>query len=211
MALFQKKPQFSKTAPLYTFGLEQSFLIVGLGNPGKEYELTRHNAGYLCAEYLGKSLDLGNFIEKKDLNCQLATGNASGKRIIVIKPTTFMNLSGESLVKVMNFYKLTIDNIIVIHDELDIDFGSIRTKSGGGSAGHNGIKSIIQHVGEDFNRIRIGIKNDNLSKIDSADFVLQKFSKDEQAKLELMKREVAALTTEYIYGGSFTEETRSYI
>lgn len=211
MALFQKKPQFSKSAPLYTFGLEQSFLIVGLGNPGKDYELTRHNAGYLCADFLAKSLDLGNFIEKKDLKCQLATGNASGKRIIIIKPTTFMNLSGESIVKVMKFYKLTIDNIIVIHDELDIDFGSIRTKSSGGSAGHNGIKSIIQQIGEDFNRIRVGIKNDNLSKIDSADFVLQKFSKDEQAQLEPMKREVAALTTEYIYGGSFTEETRSYI
>lgn len=211
MGLFQKKPQFSKSAPLYTFGLQQSYLIVGLGNIGKEYELTRHNVGFMCADYITKALDIGNFVEKKDLKCQMAIGNASGKRIIIVKPSTFMNLSGEAIRNVMNFYKLTNENLIVIHDELDIDFGQIRSRRGGGSAGHNGIKSIIQYQGEEFGRIRVGIKNKNLTKLDSADFVLQKFSKDEQANLDAMMREVAALTTECIYSDGLSEETRTYL
>ncbi|MFO0920274.1 MAG: aminoacyl-tRNA hydrolase [Candidatus Saccharimonadales bacterium] len=211
MALFQKKPQFSKSAPLYTFGLQKSFLVVGLGNIGKEYDLTRHNIGFMCADKLVKSLDLPDFILKKDLKCHISIGTTGEKRIIVIKPTTLMNLSGQSVLAVMNFYKIPTKDIIIIHDELDIDFGQIRTRLGGGSAGHNGIKSIIQAVGQDFKRIRIGIKNNYLEKIDSADFVLQKFSKDEQEKLSDLQKEVTALVTEVIYGDSIIRDTRSFL
>ncbi len=215
MALFQKKPQFSKSAPLYTFGLQKSFLVVGLGNIGKEYDLTRHNIGFMCADKLVKSLDLPDFILKKDLKCHVSIGNTGEKRIIIIKPTTLMNLSGQSVLAVMNFYKIPTEDIIIIHDELDIDFGQIRTRLGGGSAGHNGIKSIVDAVGNEnsqkIGRVRIGVKNDKLAKIDSADFVLGKFTKDEQALLPAMKREVNAVLTEIIYGNSISNDTRSFL
>lgn len=211
MALFQKKPQVSNSAPLYTVGLNKSLLIVGLGNIGKEYKLTRHNAGFLCADHLAKTLELPDFIQKKDHNCYESSGKAGDKRIIIIKPTTFMNLSGQAVMATMNFYKITIEDVLVIHDELDIDFGEIRTKTGGGSAGHNGIKSIIQAEGQDFKRVRIGIKNSYLEKIDSADFVLQKFSKEEQEKLPDLQKEVTALVTEVIFGGEIDNQTRTFL
>jgi PTH1 family peptidyl-tRNA hydrolase len=211
MALFQKKPQVSNSAPLYTVGLNKSLLIVGLGNIGKEYEFTRHNAGFLCANHIVKTLDLPDFIQKKNHNCYESSGKAGDKRIIIIKPTTFMNLSGQAVRETMNFYKITLEDIIVLHDELDLDFGEIRTKTGGGSAGHNGIKSLIQEIGNDFKRVRIGIRNESLAKLDSADFVLQKFNKEEQEKLDDLQKEVTALVTETIYGGKIENETRKFI
>jgi PTH1 family peptidyl-tRNA hydrolase len=186
-------------------------LIVGLGNKGKKYDGTRHNVGFVCADRFVEKMDLGSWVEKKDLKSQLASGNIGDSRVIVIKPTTFMNLSGTAVQATAHFYKIPLDQIVVVHDELDIPFGQIRTRMGGSSAGNNGIKSIIEHVGEDFGRVRIGIANKQSAKQDSADFVLDKFNKSESTQLSALTKEVTAILSEFAYGGQLLAETRSFI
>ena len=110
-----------------------------------------------------------------------------------------------------HFYKVPEQHIVVVHDELDIPFGEIRTKVSGGSAGHNGIKSVIEHIGEGFGRVRIGINNELSAKYDSADFVLAKFTNEEQEQLETLKKEVVSLLTEYIVGQSLEVTTRNFL
>ena len=120
-----------------------------------------------------------------------------------------MNLSGEAVQAVMHFYKVPLGQVIVVHDELDMPFGQIRTRTGGGSAGHNGIKSIVQHCSEGFGRVRIGIQAE--THMESADFVLAKFSKDEASYIDSLHREVTAILTEYVYGTELPHETRSFL
>jgi PTH1 family peptidyl-tRNA hydrolase len=132
-------------------------------------------------------------------------------RVIAIKPTTFMNLSGEAVQAVASFYKASPGNVAVIHDELDIDFGQIRLRKGGSDAGHNGVKSVIQHLGEDYGRIRVGVGPKHPAKIDSTDFVLQKFSAKEQAQLPNLTREVNAILSEYLYGTELPHDTRNFL
>jgi PTH1 family peptidyl-tRNA hydrolase len=212
MALFQRRPQTSDPTNYYTVGANKNVLLVGLGNPGKKYELTRHNAGFMCVdEFVGKSEEMAKWIEKKDLKCLLSTGQMGENRVIVIKPTTYMNLSGEAVQAAMNFYKIPADKVAVIHDELDIDFGQIRIRRGGSSAGHNGIKSVTKHIGEDYNRIRIGVGPKQPASIESEDFVLQKFSGEQQEQLPNMKREVLAILNEYLYGTELPHDTRSFL
>lgn len=171
-------------------GIEKKRLIVGLGNIGTEYDFTRHNIGFATVDSLAEENGVG-WSTKKDLKSEITSTVINGKEVILVKPTTFMNASGEAVRAVTDFYKIKTTDIIVLHDELDLDFGDVRTKKGGGSAGHNGIKSLIQHIGEDFTRIRIGIGPKTPEQIDSADFVLQKFSKDEQKDLpEIIVRAV---------------------
>lgn len=158
-------------------------LIVGLGNIGPEYAKTRHNAGFMATEAYRVKDGLPDWQEKPKFKSFTSEGFLDGKKIVLVKPTTLMNLSGESVRALKDFYKIGNNDITVIHDELDLPFGTVKTKKGGGSAGHNGLKSLIKHIGEDFNRIRIGIKNDQLEQIDSADFVLANFSKVEQKQL----------------------------
>jgi PTH1 family peptidyl-tRNA hydrolase len=112
---------------------------------------------------------------------------------------------------VLDYYKLTLKNVVVVHDELDVTFGQIRTRVGGGSAGNNGIKSVTQHVSENYGRIRIGIGPKTPEQMDSADFVLGKFSKEEQKNLPLLKREVQSILIEFIYRGELYPDTRSFI
>lgn len=212
MALFHKRPQLSDPVNYVTVGMNKVILLVGLGNPGDKYAGTRHNIGFDVLDHLvNKSEDMSNWIAKKDLKCLMSDGRLGEVRVIAIKPQTFMNNSGEAVQSVANFYKIHPSNIAVIHDELDINFGQIRTRLGGSAAGHNGIKSIIQHIGEDFNRIRIGIGPKTPDQIDSADFVLKKFNKDEQAQMSALKKEATALVTEYIYGGQLPADTRSFL
>jgi PTH1 family peptidyl-tRNA hydrolase len=213
MGLFQKKfTNTSSHAPLYTLGDQKSILIVGLGNPGKEYVGTRHNVGFDAVDNLVTShSEFDAWITKKDLRCQQTSATIGGTKVIVIKPTTFMNLSGEAVQAVQNFYKISSSNTIVVADELDIPFGQIKTKVGGGSAGHNGIKSIMQHCGENFGRIRIGIDSEQRTKNDEKDFVLKKFSNDEQTNLADLNREVVSILTEYIYSLQLATETRNII
>jgi PTH1 family peptidyl-tRNA hydrolase len=212
MSLFQRRPQVSDPINYVTVGLNKTVLVVGLGNPGAEYDGTRHNIGYLCVdEFVDKNSDMGGWVAKKDLKCHMSTGRMGETRVIAIKPTTFMNLSGEAVQAVSDFYKIHPNQTIVVHDELDINFGQIRTRMGGASAGHNGIKSIIQHIGEDFGRIRIGVGPKTPEQIDSADFVLAKFSKDQQAELPALRREANAILTEYVFAGTLNSETRSFL
>jgi PTH1 family peptidyl-tRNA hydrolase len=212
MALFQRRPQTSNPLSYTTVGLNKNLLIVGLGNPGKEYDGTRHNVGFACLDaFVDKSADMGPWIDKKDLKCHMATGQMGETRVIANKPTKFINLSGEAVQAVSHFYKLHPDHTVVVHDELDIDFGQIRIRKGGSAAGHNGIKSVTQHIGEDYGRIRIGIGPKTPEQIDSADFVLQKFSKEELSHMPELTREESAILSELIYGAQLSPETRSFL
>lgn len=195
-----------------TVGLNKTLLIVGLGNMGKEYVGTRHNIGFSCADDFVKSCDLGGWTNKKDLKCFMADGRLGESRVVVIKPTTLMNLSGEAVQAVTNFYKIPTGNVLVIHDELDVEFGQIRSRVGGGSAGHNGIKSVTKLLGdENYGRLRVGIGPKKPAKMDSADFVLQAFSKTQQKQLAPLLKESTAMLTEFVYGGQLNAETRSFV
>lgn len=211
MGLFVKKTEVGTHAPLYSTGLEKTVLVVGLGNIDKEYEGTRHNIGFLCVDDFAKQHDFSSWTEKKDLKCSFTKQLVGDTRVILIKPTTYMNNSGEAVQAVQKFFKLDNTQTLVIHDELDIHFGQIRTRLGGGSAGNNGIKSLIQHVGEDFTRIRVGVKNDLSEKMDSADFVLAKFNKEEKEQLPKLTREVSTLISEFLATGNLEHETRSFL
>jgi len=212
MALFQRKPQTSDPKTFYTVGLNKIILLVGLGNPGKEYENTRHNVGFMCLDsFVAKNDEMEEWMVKKDLKCLLSSGRIGDARVIAIKPTTFMNLSGEAVKAVVNFYKVPQAQTLVLHDELDIEFGQVRLRVGGSAAGHNGIKSVSQHIGEDYGRVRIGIGPKHPSRIKSEDFVLQKFSEAERSQLPNLIQEVNAVLSEYIYGGQLPNETRSFL
>jgi peptidyl-tRNA hydrolase, PTH1 family len=212
MGLFQRNPyQSSELQQLYNLGQNKSVLIVGLGNQGKKYESTRHNLGFICIDTFAKSQDFESWVEKKDLKAQLTMKTMGDTRVILCKPTTMMNLSGEAVQKVSSFYKIAPAQIVVVYDELAIPFGQIRVRGSGSSAGHNGIKSLLQHVGDAFARIRIGIGSSAKEQLDSADFVLAKLSKDEQAKLPDLTREVSSLIGEFIASGQLLPDTRSFI
>ncbi len=213
MGLFSKKPtQTSSHAPLYTIGGQKTVLLVGLGNPGKDYDGTRHNIGFYCLDaFVAGNEEFGPWVTKKDLKCALTSATLGSTRVLAIKPSTFMNLSGEAVQATLSFYKLDISNVVVVHDELDIEFGQIRTRTGGGTAGHNGLKSIVQHCGENFGRIRIGVNSQQRIKNDEKDFVLKPFSKEEQQQLTDLTRETTAILTEYVFGGQLAAETRSFL
>lgn len=212
MGLFQRRPQVSDPVNYVTVGLNKTILVVGLGNPGSEYEGTRHNIGFECVdEFVAKNSDMGGWVAKKDLKCLMSTGRMGETRVIVMKPTTFMNLSGEAVQAVSDFYKVHPNQTVVVHDELDINFGQIRTRVGGTSAGHNGIKSIIKHIGEDFGRVRIGVGPKTPEQIDSADFVLGKFSEEQRSDVPALRREANAILTEYVFAGTLNAETRSFL
>jgi PTH1 family peptidyl-tRNA hydrolase len=212
MSLFQRRPQLGDTINFYTLGQNKTLLVVGLGNPGKEYDGTRHNIGFACLEAFAKAADFQPWIEKKTLKCLEATAVLGDTKVILMKPTTFMNLSGDAVSAVANFYKIAAEKIIVVHDELDIPFGQVRLRTGGSSAGHNGLKSIIGQIGEGFGRVRIGIGPKTPEQIDSADFVLGRFSKEQQGHVPELTREVSAVLSEAAYGaGNLPQETRSFI
>ncbi len=205
-------PQTNFLSALYQMKkTERTVLIVGLGNIGKKYDTTRHNFGFICLDGLvtEQKKKWKKDIKSSSLICEL---NIDGRKVILIKPQTFMNLSGEAVQKVKSFYKIENKDIVVIHDELDIDFGIIRSRSGGGSAGHNGIKSIIQHIGEDFGRVRLGIGPVTPDKIDPADFVLQKFSKDQQDNLPKAVSATSELINDFVNSESaIPQDTRNFL
>jgi len=211
MALFQKKPQVSSSAPLYTLGLNKTILIVGLGNVGKTHLQTRHNIGFDCVDHFAEQQELGQWVDKKNLMCLETSGTIGANRVIVIKPTTMMNNSGEAVRAVVHFYNVPLEQLIVVHDELAIPFGQIRLRLGGSDAGNNGIKSVIKHLGPGFNRVRVGVHNQHADNADTAAFVLSKFSKDERAHMPALVGEVNAILTEYLFGSLLPHDTRSFI
>lgn len=211
MALFVKRPEVGSRLSFTTYGMNKALLIVGLGNIGDEYEGTRHNIGFACIDEFARKNDFPAWINKTDLKCQLTSHLIGDTKVYLCKPTTFMNLSGEAVQAVSHFYKIPLEQIIVVHDELDIDFGQVRIRRGGGSAGHNGIKSVTQHLGEDYGRVRIGVGPKTPEQIDSADFVLGKFTKEDAEHLPSLKREVNAVLSELAYGSPLAPETRTFL
>jgi peptidyl-tRNA hydrolase, PTH1 family len=214
VALFQRKEQFTIQKQLFTVGLNKSFLIVGLGNVGREYVGTRHNIGFACIDDFLVNQPEGNFSKwqkKTALKSSESLGTMGDIRVALIKPTTYMNLSGQAVGAVMRYYKIPIDRILVIHDELDMNFGQIRVSIGGSSAGHNGVQSIIDEIGEAFARLRIGIGPKQPPQIEGSDFVLAKFSEQEKSEMPSLKKEVSALLIENIYSPAIQADTRSFL
>lgn len=163
--------------------MENLFLVVGLGNPGRDYENTRHNAGFLLVEKLARDWKTDWATEKK-FDARLARVERDGQKIILCQPQTFMNASGEAVKKLADFFQIAADKILIAVDDADLPFGEIRLRGSGSSGGHHGLESIEEHLGtRGFARLRIGIgRRDNARQI--TNYVLGKFAKDEAALLE---------------------------
>jgi len=164
-------------------------LIVGLGNPGKKFEKTRHNAGFMFVDYFWKNFrDEFGFSEwefKKKLNAEISVGNAGSKKIILAKPRTFMNLSGKVIAAAKKYYKIRLENIIVVHDEIDLPLGNYKFSTNSSSAGHKGAQNIINALGtQNFMRLRIGVDNRKNKRIATEKYVLGKFTNTELAILK---------------------------
>tara|TARA_B100000676_G_scaffold313513_1_gene395854 strand:+ start:26837 stop:27442 length:606 start_codon:yes stop_codon:yes gene_type:complete len=172
-------------------------IIAGLGNPGVEHEGQRHNVGFMILDELARYYQLGNFRPRSKFMGDIVEGMVGQKRVIALKPTTFMNNSGKSIQSALNFYKLETQNLIIIHDELDLPIGRIKTKFSGGSAGHNGLKSITKHIGEKYWRIRIGIGKPHNNK-NVENYVLSKFSIDESKWLKVASPTIAKAIPELL-------------
>ena len=158
------------------------FVIVGLGNPGTKYELNRHNIGFLVIDEITKSLTNSQIINKSNFKAT----TLKHQEDIFVKPQTFMNNSGESVFAIKEYFKIQINHIIVIHDDIDLPFGSVKFKIGGGHGGHNGLRSIDAHLNSrDYIRVRIGVGKPD-SKKEVADYVLDNFTKEEFEKLQEM-------------------------
>ncbi|MCL5112951.1 MAG: aminoacyl-tRNA hydrolase [Patescibacteria group bacterium] len=215
MSWLQKRPQVSSPTLFFNLKNETTKLIVGLGNDGDDYKNNRHNIGFLCLDNFVLDYEEinQNWINKKDLNGLITSGTINNTKCILLKPTTMMNNSGLAVRQVSNYYKIIPENILIIHDELDLPFGKIKTQFGGGDAGHNGLKSITENLKTNqYNRIRIGIWNELSDKTDTATFVLSNFNKSEIKLIPNLKKEVSSIVSEYIFGsGSIITETRNFI
>jgi len=158
------------------------YLIVGLGNPENEYSNTRHNMGFDVINQIADEYDIK--VTKKKFNALYGMGEINGKKVILVKPQTYMNSSGESVIKFKRFYKLSNKDIVVIYDDLDLNLGDIRLKAKGGAGTHNGMKSVVENLGsENFARVRVGIGSPE-NKDEMIDFVLQKIPKREREILD---------------------------
>jgi PTH1 family peptidyl-tRNA hydrolase len=184
-------------------------LFVGLGNPGSQYEKNRHNVGFMA---VSRIVEYHNFSPwKNKFQGSISNGLLRNQKIIILKPNTFMNLSGQSVGEVIRFYKIPSSKVIVFHDEIDFPLGKLKFKSGGGHAGHNGLRSISEHIGSDYIRIRIGVGHPG-NKNAVANYVLGDFSKVEQETitqiLEVISTEAPDLTLENAtdFGKSISEK-----
>ncbi|WP_294401279.1 aminoacyl-tRNA hydrolase [uncultured Clostridium sp.] len=163
------------------------FLIVGLGNPGSQYEDTRHNIGFKVVDNIAKEYNIE--INRQKFKGMCGEGFINGEKVILLKPSTYMNLSGESIREVVDFYKLSNEDLVVIYDDISLDVGRLRIREKGSAGGHNGIKSIIAHLGTDiFPRIKVGVGQPN---VDLVNYVLGKFTKEE---MEVLSESINAST-----------------
>ncbi|MFJ4964427.1 aminoacyl-tRNA hydrolase [Streptomyces sp. NPDC088729] len=165
------------------------WLVVGLGNPGPEYAANRHNVGFMVADLLAERIG-GKFKRAQKAQAQVLEGRVGSpgpgsRRVVVAKPMSFMNLSGGPVNALREFYKVPVDRVVAVHDELDVDFGSLRLKSGGGDNGHNGLKSMTKAMGADYHRVRFGIGRPP-GRMQVADFVLKDFSSTERKELAFL-------------------------
>ncbi len=176
-----------------------TFLLIGLGNPGREYKDNRHNVGFMLMDRLAVRLEArGMKLQSKAI---VTNALYEDRKLILAKPQTYMNLSGHSVQGLVHFYKLPVENILVAHDDLDLPFGTLRIRPGGGPGGQKGVASAIEHLGtKDFPRLRIGIGRPP-GRMDPADYVLQNFSKDEASELpEILDRAEQAVL-EFVRNG----------
>lgn len=168
-------------------------MVVGLGNPGKEYENTRHNVGFMV---LDNWMNKHNFtFDKNKLNGLYSIIKYNNEDVLVLKPLSFMNLSGTVIRAFMNYYKIDVNDLLVIYDDKDIALGSVKLKKNGSSAGHNGIKNIIENLKtEDFKRLKVGLSKNN---VDMVSFVLGKFNNEEMCKLNVVLNETNDILNDY--------------
>lgn len=170
-------------------------LIVGLGNPGREYEQTRHNMGYIFIDKFAK--EYNTEIKKEKFNGLYAEVTIDGEKIILVKPLSYVNLSGEVVEKYKDNFKINLEDILIISDDLDMPFGKIRLRQDGSSGGHNGLKNIELHLhSSQFKRLKIGISNDKT--IDTKDYVLGTFSKEENKIIEEITDTVINILKDYV-------------
>ena len=167
------------------------YIIVGLGNPGLQYAVTRHNAGFILIDALAEKYSVK--IDRAKYKALVAEATVCGKRVLLMKPQTFMNLSGEAVGEAARFYKIDPSHVIVLSDDISLDVGKLRVRRKGSAGGHNGLKSINEHLGsEDYPRFKIGVGQKPHPDYDLASWVLSNFSSDEQKALAELKDTVAA-------------------
>jgi len=165
------------------------YIIVGLGNPGKQYEHTRHNAGFEVIDILADRI--GVCVEEKKHKALCARGLLEGQKVVLAKPQTFMNSSGESVRALVDFYKAETENLILVYDDISLEPGQLRIRAKGSAGGHNGIKNIISHLGtQEFPRVKVGV-GEKPKEMDLADYVLSRFSKGEQELMDQAFRRAA--------------------
>mgnify|MGYP000606591164 FL=1 len=162
-------------------------LFVGLGNPTPDSEINRHNVGFKIIDAINKKFGLSK--QKPKFKGLLTTGNIEGEKVYAIKPLTFMNNSGICIRELLEYFKFDAEDVVVFHDDLDVEFGKIKAKFGGSSAGHNGIASIDKFIGKDYSRVRIGIGKPQ-TPIEIADYVLQNFDEDELAGINKISENI---------------------
>lgn len=173
-------------------------LIAGLGNPGEKYEKTRHNIGFMTVFELQKTLEFPEFKNEQKFDAAISEGTLENEKIILVLPLSYMNNSGIPIQKIIHYYKIKPEDCIVICDDLDTEFGKIRIRKSGGPGTHNGLKSLTEHIGRDYIRIKIGIENRpaDSTKPNTTSYVLARFNKEESQKLpELIKRAGLATRT----------------
>lgn len=174
-------------------------LIIGLGNPERKYERTRHNIGFrVLDEFARKSSTI--FQVKDRFKAHVAEVRLGSEKVILAKPTTYYNLSGEAVRALADFYKVDSADILIIHDDIALPFGTLRTRTSGSDAGNNGMKSIIEHFGPDLKRIRVGTSNDKLGRMDTANFVLGKFTLKETLALKELFHKTDRIIEHFIQG-----------
>ena len=186
------------------------YLLVGLGNPGSDYAGNRHNIGFMAVDDIHRHYSFQPFRTK--FHGEVADGSIAGDKVFILKPTTYMNESGRSVAELVRFYKIETGNVIVLHDELDLSPGKIRVKKGGGLAGHNGLKSIADHIGLDFYRVRIGIGHPG-EKSRVTGHVLNDFSQSDQQWLDPLLGGMTTHIAKLIEGdgAGFVSEVTLYV
>jgi PTH1 family peptidyl-tRNA hydrolase len=184
---------------LFSSPPQNYFLLVGLGNPGRQYEHTRHNVGFMAMNRLASKI--GQTFSKLESKALIAKGSYHEQRLLLAKPQTFMNLSGRAVSSLMRYYKVSLANLLVTYDDVDLPFGALRLRPGGGSAGHRGMQSIVDQLGmEDFPRLRIGVGRPP-GRMEAADYVLQDFDRAEvEALASVLDSAVEAMLT-FVDGG----------
>jgi len=182
------------------------FLLVGLGNPGRSYRANRHNAGFMALDRLARSM--GTSFSRSQLDALVTDGRLDGRKVILAKPQTYMNLVGRSVGALTRYYRVPLSQLVVVCDDLDLPLGSLRLRPAGGTAGHKGMASILEHLGTpDFPRLRLGIGRPP-GRMDPADFVLQAFSADESTAVENMLDRAVECLSGTVVGGIQQAMTR---